>query len=210
LVKAAYDNPDLLKKPQCEWVYRRPALVHCPRDELLVLARRWDALGALKVFKHDPDTFDEAVGLFAVSKDSSFDRLIINPTVANHRSYTCNSFTRTLAPGWLLSLLHLEPEDCFRYSAEDLTDFYYTFQVSEQRCYRNRIRLVYDARELQSFSCAPAPDAGPCVLALNSLAMGDNIAVEVAQQAHTNLLRALCGALLPLALPPPHPYDRFH
>ena len=197
LVLAAYEDPGILRKPPEFWSYRRPAVVHCPKDELLVLARRWDSFGALRVFPHNPLDYDEAVGLFSVGKDAHFDRLIINPTVYNHKSYSCNTFTRLLSPGWMLSLLHLAETDAFRFSAEDLTDYYYTFKVGEKRCYRNRIRLRFDADELQSFSCAPPAGSGEYLLALNTLAMGDSLAVEIAQQAHCNVLRSLCGALLP-------------
>ena len=37
---------------------------------------------------------------------------------------------------------------------------------------------------------------GPLLICLKTLAMGDSLAVEIAQQSHTNVLRKLCGSML--------------
>lgn len=70
--------------------------------------------------------FDEAVGIFSVAKDQQYDRLIINPKTINSRMHTLSDSTRELAPGCMLGLLHLLPGELFRFSADDLSDFYYT------------------------------------------------------------------------------------
>ena len=46
LLKAAYEDPEVLRKPNSEWPPSRPAKVQCSKQEFLKLARRWDELGA--------------------------------------------------------------------------------------------------------------------------------------------------------------------
>ena len=103
--------------------------MHCSKDEFLELVHRWDKLGACRLIRADQKDFDEAVGIFCVAKDSSHDRLIINPKTINSRMWTISDYTRELAPGCLLGLLRLQPHEIYRFSADDLSDFYYTFCV---------------------------------------------------------------------------------
>lgn len=198
LVKAVFHDPEALRLPETRWENFRPAKVHCDKQELLRLAARWDNLGACTVLPAADKNFDEAVGLFCVPKDSEFDRLIINPKVINGRTGSISDFTRNLAPGAMIALLDLEPEQVMRFSADDLTDFYYTFQVSEARAARNAIRCKFTGRELQHLQCFPEDGNldDQYLIALRTLAMGDNMAVEIAQQAHFNILRMLCGSML--------------
>lgn len=140
---------------------------------------------------------EEAVGLFCVGKDASFDRLIINPTTINSRMHCISQSTKELAPGCLLTLLNLKPDEMIRYQADDLSDYYYTIVVTEARAARNAIRMPFSWDEIKHFRCCSDDLKGKRVLiCLRTLAMGDNLAVEVAQQAHSNLLRKLCGSLL--------------
>ena len=79
LVKAAFDDPETLRKPSHLWPKAHPAKVRCSKQELLKLASRWDELGACMLIPSDQKDFEEAVGLFCVAKDQDFDRLIVNP-----------------------------------------------------------------------------------------------------------------------------------
>lgn len=104
--------------------------------------------------------------------------------------------TKELAPGCLLSMLHLEPGDMFRVSADDLSDFYYTFKVSPERASRNTFRMYPQSHEVADFQCYHDGLSGQTLLlTLNTLAMGDNLAVEVAQSAHSAVLRHLVGSM---------------
>lgn len=146
----------------------------------------------------DEKDMQEAVGLFCVGKDAQNDRLIINPTAINSRMHCISKSTKELAPGCLLGLLHLEPSEIFRFQADDLSDYYYTIVVSSARAARNAIRMQFHWEELSHFKCFSDELIGKDLLiCLRTLAMGDNLAVEVAQQAHSNLLRDLVGSLLP-------------
>ena len=66
-------------------------------------------------------SWNEAVGLFSVSKLAAHNQLIVNP-VSKSRSFTISRFSKSLAPGSLLTLLHLPPQVGFRFSADDLSD----------------------------------------------------------------------------------------
>lgn len=197
IVKAAFEDPEVMRKPKQFWEPSKPAKIHCTRTELLDLAQRWDDLGALRLMPADQKPWEEAVGLFAVSKDSQFDRLIINPQNLNGRMWTVSESTKSLAPGCMLGLLHLEPGEVYRFSADDLSDFYYTFKVSENRSHRNAFRVKFEPHELKHLKCF-TEDLNKhrhLLLCLSTLAMGDNLAVEIAQQSHCNVLKFLCGSM---------------
>eukprot|EP00435_Cladocopium_sp_Y103_P069666 s198_g33.t1 len=198
IVKAAFKDPEALRKDPKEWPASHPARVRCSKSELLDLAKRWDDLNACMLVPLDDKDFDEAVGLFCVPKDSEHDRLIVNPVTINSRMHTITRSTKELAPGSMLGLLHLEDDQAFRFSADDLTDYYYTFVVSEERGKRNALRVVFQSQEVEHFQCfRPDMHGRPLLICLRTLAMGDNMAVEIAQQAHSNVLKFLCGALKP-------------
>ena len=196
LLKAAYEEPEVLRKPPETWPPSKPARVRCSKAEFLKLARRWDSLGACSLIDADTKDFDEAVGLFCVPKDAELDRLIVNPQVINSRMHSLSSATKELAPGCLLIMLHLAPEDNFRFSADDLSDYYYTFRVSPDRARRNAFRMILSSDDVRDFSCFHNQLEGrPILICLNTLAMGDNLAVEIAQASHASVLRTLVGSM---------------
>jgi len=57
---------------------------------------------------------------------------------------------------------------------------------------------VFSSDEVSHFKFFRPEFAGQQMLVcLRTLAMGDNLAVEIAQQAHSNVLKLYCGALRP-------------
>ena len=196
LVRSAYNDPEVLRMPQSLWPKAQPAKMHCTHSEFLKLVSRWDELGACSIIKAADKDFDEAVGIFCVPKDSTFDRLIINPKTINSRMFGYSAATKDLSPGSMLTLLHLPEGKMFRFSADDLTDFYYTFRVPELRSKRNAFRKIFHWQDLQHLQCFKEEHRGHDLLVcLSTLAMGDSLAVEIAQQAHRNVLRYLCNAM---------------
>ena len=196
LVKQAFQDPEVLRLPESLWPESKPAKMHTTREEFLKLVNRWDALGACRLFDACSKDFGEAVGIFCVDKDHQFDRLIINPKTINGRMASISDATKDLAPGAMLSLLSLEDHECFRFSADDLTDYYYTFHVSDQRCRRNIFRMKFQDFELEHLQCFDPSLKGKTILVgLATLAMGDSLAVEVAQQSHAAVLRICAGAM---------------
>ena len=197
VVRAAYNDPEVLRKPLSEWPPSHPAKMHISKEEFLKLVQKWDGLGACILVDANTVDWDEAVGIFCVPKDSQFDRLIINPKTINSRMDTITESTKELAPGCMLGLLHLEPDEVFRFQADDLSDFYYTFRVPHKRALRNIFRMKLDWDEVSSLQCADPQLVGkPVAVALKTLAMGDSLAVEIAQQAHCNILKQLCGGMI--------------
>ena len=198
LVRAAFIDPEVLRLPKEVWPKSRPAKMHCAKSELLALAQRWDLLGALRLMPADEKCWDEAVGIFAVPKDQKHDRLTINPQNINSRMLSISDFTKSLAPGAMLTLLHVGRDEFCRFSADDLTDFYYTFSVSLARSKRNSFRFKFRPAELQHLRCFREEHwgKGDLLLCLSALAMGDSLAVEIAQQAHHNVLKMLVGSMV--------------
>lgn len=198
IVRAAYDDPEVMRKPPDEWQSVKPGRMHCSKDEFLKLVSRWDKLGACRLVPFTNQDPEELVGLFCVAKDSSFDRLIINPRVINARMDTVSDATKELAPGSMLSLLHLNPHEVYRFCADDLSDFYYTFQVGEKRSRRNTFKMLLQDSDVSHLQCYnPESHAGkPLLVCLSTLAMGDNLAVEIAQSAHKAVLSELCGSMI--------------
>ena len=198
VLRSAYTEPELLRRSPGDWPALPPARVHCSRQELLKLAQKWDDLGSLVITPVSELDWDEAVGLFSVGKSATHDRLIVNPVVSNSRSFTISRFSKSLAPGSLLTLLHLQPDLGFRFCADDLSDYYYSFQVSRSRAKKNSIRCKFEPAELLHLRAAQGLDmVGPQALSLNTMAMGDSLAVEVGQAAHYRVLREHASALLP-------------
>ena len=196
VVKAAFNNPETLRLPPESWIKKPCGRVHCSRGEVLKLARKWDDKGALKIFPCNTVNHDEAVGIFAVGKDADWDRLILNPVVINGRMKHYSNYTKSLAPGCLIGLVQLADDEIMRISADDLAEMYYTFQVPESRAIRNCIRMKFQPRELRGLKAFdPSQHTTPCYIALGALAMSDSLAVEIAQQAHFQVLVQLAGSL---------------
>lgn len=196
VVKAAFNDPDTMKLPQQMWKNCLPGKVHCSRTEVLKLAKKWDAKGACALFPCHEINENEAVGIFAVEKDATYDRLILNPVVVNGRMRPYSNYTKSLAPGSLVSLVQLKNSEVLRISADDLSEFYYTFAVPPKRARRNALRMKFSPAELKDLTCFnPEVHVGPCFIALSALAMGDSLAVEIAQQAHHQVLAQLGGSM---------------
>ena len=196
--RAAFDDPGTLRKDPNEWPKAYPGKMHITREEMLKLINRWDDLGACCLIDAASKDFREAVGIFCVDKDEFFDRLIINPKTINSRMHSIAVSTKELAPGSMLGLLSLREGEVFRFSADDLTDFYYTFRVSKARSHRNAFRMKFSSQELQHLKCFDEGLRNKDILVcLSTLAMGDSLAVEIAQQSHSNVLKVFCGSMDP-------------
>ena len=193
VVKQAYIDPMFLRKPENLWPKLPKAKVHCSKSELLCLAGKWDQFYALRLFPTNMIDSHEAVGCFCVPKDDCWDRFIINPRVANSRTFSYSNFTKLLAPGSMLTLAHLPSlSHCIRFCADDLSEMYYTFKVGSQRALRNCIGIPLQPHEVSHFKAYnPSLHNCPVYASLGALAMGDSHAVEFAQQAHFNVLRQM-------------------
>merc|ERR1712015_388017 len=102
----------------------------------------------------------------------------------------------SLSPGSLLCALVLPPGRGLLIGSDDLRDFYHSFVVGAVRAKRNAFNVVFPAAAFESFAAYRPELAGldvvPC---LNTLGMGDSLAVEIAQAAHLGLLRRIGAGL---------------
>ena len=198
VVKKAFLDPNVLRRPERDWPALPRAKVHADKEQVFALAVKWDSLGACSLVSCDTVNPRESVGIFAVPKDAEFDRLILNPTMVNSRSYPCVSFTKTIAPGYLMSLIRLAADEDLVVSSDDLCEFYYTFKVSPHRARRSAIGMVFKGSDFAGFKCFNPQLADKDVyICLSTLAMGDALAVEIAQQSHVNVLRKLACCMKP-------------
>ena len=69
VVRAAFEDPEVLRKPADEWPKSRPAKVHCSREELLSLADRWDSLGACSLVPLAEKSTRRSSGVVLCSKE---------------------------------------------------------------------------------------------------------------------------------------------
>lgn len=86
--------------------------------------------------------------------------------------------------------LQLEPDEICKVSGTDLRDFYYGFRVTHERMIRNALVGPLSPSLFKDFRCYRSELSGckRCYLSLNTLAMGDAQAVELAQTAHLGIL----------------------
>ena len=96
------------------------------------------------------------------------------------------SWTRTMASPIPLQDIILKPDEHLEASGEDLRDYYYLYQVTEERACRNAISLQLSLDEAKQFQCFKGLEEGHSfyVPALRTLAMGDINAVEIGQESH--------------------------
>lgn len=179
--------------------YRGPVpklKVHCPPDEKLKLYELLDASNRLGVHRRGEVSLKFGSGLFAVTKDLSRDRLILDSRGANLLEKPAQRWIRSLACGESLVKLVLKKGEVLRASGNDLRDFYYLFRCSESRSRRNFLVGEVPARKLQHLHSVREKGfaTGMLVGSLRTLAMGDTQAVELAQTCHLSL--ALNGGVV--------------
>ena len=128
-------------------------------------------------------------GLFAVVKDQTRDRMVLDGRPPNALEQPQNKWCRAMASPVALAMMHLKPQHVLRCSGEDLRDFFYQFAVPEQRTVRNMLVAPVSAEEASYIFQRPFDGAQQEIyVGLSSLAMGDCMACEYAQGAHTGVL----------------------
>ena len=204
--REVYTSP-LKFAAQLHEVYEDPPRVQVrgKRSEILKLMKKLDDTNRLKFFRPDEVRDHCRSGLFALMKNVSTDRLIMDSRPANMLEPALNSYTQTMASFVPLLDVFLQPENQLIAAGEDLKDFYYYYKVSEERARRNAIACEFRVEEVKNFAAfkhmANPPTAGYVVPALDTMAMGDVNAVEFGQQSHVLLASTLglkCQDLLTL------------
>ena len=93
-----------------------------------------------------------------------------------------------------LTELHLDKSEICLVSGTDLREFYYSFKISPERLARNSLLFQTHRDAIRDFHCYTSDlDSynGAIYLGLQTLAMGDTCAVELAQTAHLGILYQL-------------------
>lgn len=169
------------------------ARVRGSHEELLKLYRKLDSSERLALVPVSEANVDRLCGMFAVAKDSEFDRLVIDARPANAYEHPIAVWTYTMASASLLCNMQLSERDVLAVYSDDLTDYYYEFVVSDLRAKRNVLRGVWPVEAFAGFRALEGvPEGTTHVYAsIATMAMGDSLAVELGQNAHLALaLRA--------------------
>ena len=198
-----FNSPLQMAKDPCELTEPVPAVrIFASEEEKWALLRKLDASGRLGVVKSRDVLPGFQAGLFSVLKDGVRDRLIFDSRPFNCLETAPRRWIKSMAHACNLCDLHLLPTEDFIVSGTDLREFYYSFACSEERVIRNALLVSVWGWQLKGFRCYdPSLEAEtkPVFLGLQTLAMGDTQAVELAQTAHVGLLYQK-GLLSPEAL----------
>ena len=144
----------------------------------------------LALFRPEELRLDYLSGIFAVGKDQSRDRLIVDAGKPNALEHPLGRRIKSLASGESLCRLVLLPGEKVLFSGNDVRDFYYLFAVLRERAARNAFNMFIPeehCRHLHAYDPRRHRGARVLVPALNTLAMGDCQAVELAQTCHLSL-----------------------
>ena len=196
MLRAGFLQPDLLRLPKSrQKKIRAPARVRCSRQELKKIFGIWDRVKSFLIMPASMSLYFYRCGLFAVSEDFLYDRQILNPVPENSRTWAPNESTKKLAHASLLCNAWLQAGKKWILSGTDLSNMYHNFVVSVAHARRNHIHGIFKGSEFAGWQAYDERLRDEDVIGcFNSLGMGENLAVETAQQSHLNVLR-LKGAL---------------
>ena len=145
-------------------------------------------------------------GLFAVPKDLSRDRLILDARPPNTVEKALNAWTQTMSNATCLPSIELDDDQCLIMSGRDIRDYFYQFTVSAQRCRRNYLAGLLQPEDLEYIFDRKFFEPG--YVGLSTLAMGDLNACEFAQGSHVQLILSCGGAARGELLMMPEPVPR--
>ena len=163
--------------------------VRAEKKELLALYRKMAKAGRLLPLPAGEVDAELTSGLFAAPKDMLRDRLIMDSRPSNTVEQAANRWTQCAASAVNVSQLELAEGEVLKMSGQDIKDFYYQFRVSPHRLRRNALgsSLTYSELQVIFGEDVELPPSGGYV-ALNTMAMGDLVACEVAQGSHLGVL----------------------
>lgn len=185
-----FNNPLSTRTPPDKYLGAVPKLkVFCSRSQKIRLFELLDSCDRISFFRPDEVTEKFGSGLFSVCKDLERDRMILDSRGANLLEAPPQRWIRSLASGEALTRIVLEPSEQLLVSGNDLRDFYYLFKTTPSRARRNVLVGSVHSREVSHLKAVPRELANSGLLfgALNTLAMRDTQAVELAQSCHLSL-----------------------
>ena len=188
--KRIFNDPLACREPP-EFCSERPPKmrVHCSRNQKIKLFSLLDASDRLRVHLPHEVCSRYGSGLFAVPKDLDRDRLILDSRGANLLETPPQRWIKSLASAETLCRISLEDDEVLACSGNDLRDFYYLFKATQSRSRRNVLVGPMHPQELTGLRALRQEHLQSKVVygSLNTLAMGDCQAVELAQSCHLGL-----------------------
>eukprot|EP00438_Fugacium_kawagutii_P011960 Skav219331 [mRNA] locus=scaffold1957:475156:479430:- [translate_table: standard] len=160
--------------------------VRAERKEMVELFKKMAASKMLKILDEGSFLPDFRSGMFAVEKDADRDRMILDGRPANLVDKPQRKWTRALAASSCLCDFELAEDYNMICSGADLKDYFYQFQVNDQRCARNVLACELTKAEVGYIFDLKDYD-GSTAVGLSTLAMGDRNACEYAQCSHLAL-----------------------
>ena len=164
--------------------------VRCSGKERLRLLEKLDSSGRLRLMRPSDVRMRFRNGIFAVPKDGSRDRMVLDARPPNMLEDATCSWINSLASVSQLDHVFLRTDQEMRMFAEDLREFYHAFLISEQRTRRNALACEVRPEQVSHFKCFKEELRSekflvPC---LGTMAMGDCQAVTMGQVSHLAVL----------------------
>ena len=177
-------------KPEESPVEPPAVKIHCSQREKDKLLEKLDQCGRLGMVAEAEVLTGYQAGLFAVNKDLEKDRLIFDSRPFNLLERPPGRWVKAMASCGPLLDLQLRPDEKCLTSGTDLRDFYYGFKISPERLRRNSLVGPVKASSYKHLRCyrSELKDSPRVYFCLNTLAMGDSQAVEIAQTALFGIL----------------------
>ena len=99
-------------------------------------------------------------GMFAVVKDASRDRLVLDSRASNFLDVGQSLWSGAMASSSTLAMIYLDDDFVLLSSGEDPKDYFYQFQVNQERTARNVLKGGLSSQEFaEVFGSAPADDS---------------------------------------------------
>ena len=190
LSRQIFEDPLSVRMPPELCTIRPPKLkVHCSLDEKIKLFSLLDKTDRLRIHLPEEVCPEYGSGLFAVTKSLQKDRLILDSRGANLLESPPRRWIKALASAESLVRITLEDYEDLTCSGNDLKDFYYFFRATSSRARRNVLVGPMHPKAIQELSAVKGHHLKAPVVygSLNTLAMGDTQAVELAQSCHLGL-----------------------
>ena len=187
---AVFNDPLQCRIPVTEYQGKVPHVrVHCSKHQKRKLFELLDSSGRLGVHPGSSVTPMYGSGLFCVVKDLKRDRMILDSRAANVLEVPILRWVRSLGSADILLKYVLDPEYNIKISGNDLKDFYYFFKATPSRSRRNVLVGEVPTADIAHLHCVKEEHLKHKFLfcSLNTLAMGDTQAVEIAQTCHVGL-----------------------
>lgn len=157
-------------------------------DEKIRLLCKLAGAGMLKPIESNSFHCGFENGMFAVNKDSTRDRLVLDSRASNLLDRGQSVWSGGMASAMSLCSIYIDDNRVLLSSGEDLKDYFYQFRVNGERTSRNALKVILNADEFRLvFGCEPPHDGSKFHVGLSTLAMGDVCAVEYAQCSHIAL-----------------------